>query len=63
LVLLVRKKPLKRINTAIDGLSEIIVEKGNMDVEMTIDAVHYLNKYDETVFLVAIVIFWLLLHI
>ncbi len=46
----VRKKPLKRINTAIDGLSEIIVEKGNMDVEMTIDAVHYLNKYDETVF-------------
>ena len=46
----VRKKPLKRINTAIDGLGEIIKEKGNMDVEITIDAVHYLNKYNGAVF-------------
>jgi len=45
----VRKKPLKRIhcNTA-EG--EIVEEKGNMDVELTIDAMHHLNKYSTAVF-------------
>jgi uncharacterized LabA/DUF88 family protein len=46
---IVRKKPLKqiRINTE-DGV--IIEEKGNMDVEMAIDVVNQINKYDEAVF-------------
>lgn len=47
---IVRKKPLKRINTEVEGLGEVIKEKGNMDVEMTIDVIHYLDKYDEAVF-------------
>jgi uncharacterized LabA/DUF88 family protein len=42
---IVRKKELKRIVvTTEDGVS--IEEKGNMDVEMTIDAVHYIRDYD-----------------
>jgi uncharacterized LabA/DUF88 family protein len=42
---IVRKKELKRISIITkDG--ESIVEKGNMDVEMTIDALHYINKYN-----------------
>ena len=41
----VRKKELKRIAVASkDG--ESIVEKGNMDVEMTIDAIHNMDKYN-----------------
>ncbi|MDP2932924.1 MAG: NYN domain-containing protein [bacterium] len=44
----VRKKPLKRISVA-DEQGESIEEKGNMDVEMTIDAVHHLKKYDTAV--------------
>ena len=41
----VRKKPLKRIQVATaEGIA--IEEKGNMDVEMAIDAVHNINKYD-----------------
>jgi uncharacterized LabA/DUF88 family protein len=41
----VRKKKLKRI--AIAGeFGESIQEKGNMDVEMTIDAVHHIKKYE-----------------
>lgn len=45
----VRKKELKRINVATpDG--ESIEEKGNMDVEITIDALHHLNKYHEAIF-------------
>lgn len=47
---IVRKKPLKRISILTDDLGESIKEKGNMDVEITIDAVHNLNKYDEAVF-------------
>lgn len=40
----VRKKPLKRIVIETeDGRS--IAEKGNMDVEMTIDALHHIDKY------------------
>ena len=41
----VRKKELKRITaTGMDG--ESIIEKGNMDVEMAIDAIHNMSKYD-----------------
>jgi len=41
----VRKKELKRI-TVITGAGQSIEEKGNMDVEITIDALHHINKYD-----------------
>lgn len=41
----VRKKELKRIHVT-DGHGESIKEKGNMDVEITIDALHHLAKYD-----------------
>ena len=41
----VRKKELKRIITHGDD-GDVVREKGNMDVEMTIDAIHYMKKYD-----------------
>ena len=44
----VRKKELKRIPIHTDH-GDSIQEKGNMDVEMTIDAIHYMNKYDTAV--------------
>ena len=44
----VRKKPLKRI-TVIDEHGEAIQEKGNMDVEMTIDAIHHSGKFDTAI--------------
>lgn len=44
----VRKKELKRISI-ITSEGESIEEKGNMDVEITIDAIHHLNKYDSAV--------------
>jgi uncharacterized LabA/DUF88 family protein len=44
----VRKKALKRI-TVVDEHGEAIQEKGNMDVEMTIDAVHHSTKFDTAV--------------
>ena len=44
----VRKKELKRI--VIHGeIGDSIKEKGNMDVEMTIDAIHYMKKYNTAV--------------
>ncbi len=46
---IVRKKELKRISI-LDEDGESIQEKGNMDVEMTIDALHHLSKYDVAVF-------------
>jgi len=46
---IVRKKPLKRISVT-TGEGEIIEEKGNMDVEITIDALHHFKKYDSAVF-------------
>ena len=46
---IVRKKPLKRINIASEE-GELIKEKGNMDVELTIDAIHHMTKYDIAVF-------------
>ena len=44
----VRKKELKRI-TCHGDLGDSIQEKGNMDVEMTIDAIHFSKKYDTAV--------------
>jgi len=41
----VRKKELKRINV-ITPEGELIEEKGNMDVEITIDALHHIQKYN-----------------
>jgi uncharacterized LabA/DUF88 family protein len=41
----VRKKELKRISI-VDEHGESIQEKGNMDVEMTIDALHHMAKYN-----------------
>ena len=43
------KKELKRIITHSEA-GDSIQEKGNMDVEMTIDAVHNVNKYTLAVF-------------
>ena len=45
----VRKKELKRINIT-DCHGESIKEKGDMDVEITIDAIHHLSKYDIAIF-------------
>jgi uncharacterized LabA/DUF88 family protein len=45
----VRKKELKRIHIA-STEGELIEEKGNMDVEMTIDALYHIQKYDTAVF-------------
>ncbi len=45
----VRKKKLKRINV-IDEHGESIKEKGDMDVEITVDAMHHFKKYDTAVF-------------
>jgi len=44
----VRKKELKRIIQHND-LGDSIQEKGNMDVEMTIDAIHFFKKYDTAI--------------
>lgn len=41
----VRKKPLKRISVVTDN-GESVEEKGNMDVEITIDTLHHMDKYD-----------------
>lgn len=46
---IVRKKELKRIAVATES-GDGIEEKGNMDVEITIDAMHYIKKYDTAVF-------------
>lgn len=46
---IVRKKELKRI-PIITGAGQSIEEKGNMDVEMTIDAMYHFKKYDTAVF-------------
>lgn len=42
---IVRKKELKRIR-AVDEHGEAVIEKGNMDVELTIDALHHIGKYE-----------------
>ena len=45
----VRKKELKRIEVFTDN-GAAVQEKGNMDVEMTIDAIHHLPNYTTAVF-------------
>ncbi len=45
---IVRKKELKRISV-ITEVGESIEEKGNMDVEITIDAMHHIKKYNVAV--------------
>lgn len=45
---IVRKKELKRINVITEE-GQAIEEKGNMDVEITIDTLHHLKKYDTAV--------------
>lgn len=52
----VRKKKLKRI-AIVDEHGEVIQEKGNMDVEITIDAVHYRDQLNTAIFLAATPIF------
>ncbi len=44
-----RKKELKRINVVTEA-GQSVEEKGNMDVELTIDAMHHMRKYDVAVF-------------
>ncbi len=46
---IVRKKPLKRIVVRSD-VGDSIQEKGNMDVEITIDAMHFKEKYNTAIF-------------
>lgn len=46
----VRKKELKRIKILDEELGEGIKEKGDMDVELTVDAMHHLNKYTTALF-------------
>jgi uncharacterized LabA/DUF88 family protein len=43
------KKELKRISV-VNEHGEAIEEKGNMDVEITIDALHHLSKYKTAIF-------------
>lgn len=45
---IVRKKELKRISI-ITANGQAVEEKGNMDVELTIDAMHHIRKYDVAV--------------
>ena len=45
----VRKKELKRI-TVTSGEGQSIEEKGNMDVEIAVDALHHLKKYNIAIF-------------
>lgn len=45
----VRKKELKRI-VVHNAFGDSIQEKGNMDVEMTIDTIHHANKYSTAIF-------------
>ncbi len=47
----VRTKPLKRINIQTEANQMMVQEKGNMDVEMTIDIVHHAEHYDIAVLL------------
>ena len=45
----VRKKELKRITIHSEN-EDRVEEKGNMDVEITIDAIHNIKKYDIAIF-------------
>jgi uncharacterized LabA/DUF88 family protein len=45
----VKKKELKQIHI-VSSAGQLIEEKGNMDVEITIDAMHYFEKYNIAIF-------------
>lgn len=45
----VRKKPLKQIRVETER-GVVVEEKGNMDVEMSIDVVNQVKNYDEAIF-------------
>ena len=45
---IVRKKELKRISIHAE-FGDAVKEKGNMDVEITIDAINYIKEYDTAV--------------
>lgn len=46
---IVRKKQLKRISVVNED-GEFVREKGDMDVEIVVDAMHHMNKYDVAIF-------------
>lgn len=46
---IVKKKPLKQIHGNAGG-NHYVVEKGNMDVEIAVDAIHHINNYGTAVF-------------
>lgn len=46
---IVRKKPLKRIRIQTD-IGDAVQEKGDMDVEITIDALHQRDRFDIAIF-------------
>lgn len=46
----VRKKELKRIKIFDNQLGEGIKEKGDMDVEITVDTMHHKDKFDTVIF-------------
>jgi uncharacterized LabA/DUF88 family protein len=46
----IRKKELKRIKVTDEDLGESIKEKGDMDVEITVDAMYHIDKYDTVIF-------------
>lgn len=46
----VRKKPLKRIKIINNDMGEGIKEKGDMDVEITVDAMYHIDNYDTAIF-------------
>lgn len=46
----VRKKELKRIKIMNDDIGENIKEKGDMDVEIIVDAMYHIDKYDTAIF-------------
>ena len=47
--IIVRKKELKRIVAEDSRFEDGFIEKGNMDVELTIDAVHFVQNYDTAI--------------
>jgi uncharacterized LabA/DUF88 family protein len=47
---IVRKKELKRIKIIDNDLGERIKEKGDMDVEIAVDAMHHKDKYNTAIF-------------
>jgi uncharacterized LabA/DUF88 family protein len=47
---IVRKKELKRIKIVDEELGEGIKEKGDMDVEITVDVMHYKDKFETAIF-------------